>query len=142
MNEHDITKVIALIENGDVSAQTKDEILSKALESKNLENASRLALAIFHDDQADLMKSTTKALIVDLLKRYQVSGQVDNLTSFVGSLGPRTNLLLRGHIWVKASLLKCDPEKYLDMLYTDEETPRSGWSILKFSQRPSPITQS
>ena len=128
MNEHDITKVIALIENGDVSAQTKDEILSKALESKNLENASRLALAICHDDQADLMKSTTKALIVDLLKRYQVSGQVDNLTSFVGSLGPRTNLLLRGHIWVKASLIKCDPEKYLDMLYTDEENSKK-WMV-------------
>jgi len=128
MNDNDIPKVVEIIKTGETSVQTNNEILSRALESKNLENASTIALAICHNDQADLMKSSTKELLVDLLKRHQANGQVDNLRTFVGSLGPKINLLLRGHIWVKATLIKCDPEKYLAMMYTDEETP-TKWMV-------------
>ena len=128
MNDNDIPKLTKVIKSKNVTWKTKNEMLSNYLDLKNLDNAAEVALAIVHDDDVDSITSYTKDLMATMLKRYQENGQVKHIEKFISRLGPRTNLLLRGHIWVKTSLMKCDPDAYLEMLYTDQANPKK-WMV-------------
>ena len=126
--EGDVTQAVDLIKKGEVSYKTQNQILSMFLDSNNLESALEIAIAMCHHDRADDMKLGTKELIMTLLKSLQRTGQVDNVKKFINSLGYQTNLLLRGHIWIKTSMIKCDPESYVELLYTEQENPKQ-WMV-------------
>ena len=126
--DRDYDKVETMIRSGSVSVKSQQDVLSRALESDNLPLASRLVLAITADDDTDSLSYTTKDLILKLFKKYKETGQVDQLKSVVNSLGPKMNLLLRGYIWVKASMIRCDPDGYLETLYTEQDNSRK-WLV-------------
>ena len=87
-----------------------------------------IAIAMCHHDRAEDMKLGTKDLIMTLLRSLQKAGQVDNIKKFINSLGSKMNLLFRGHIWIKTSIIKCDPEAYVELLYTEQERPKE-WMV-------------
>ena len=126
--EGDVNQAADLIKKGEVSYVTQNQILSRFLDSNNLESALEIAIAMCHHDRAEDMKLGTKENIMTLLKSLQRAGQVDNIKRFINSLGFNTNLLLRGHIWVKTSLIKCDPESYVELLYTEQDKPKQ-WMV-------------
>ena len=126
--EGDVKEAGNLIKGGEVSYKTQNQVLSGFLDSNNLESALEIGIAICHNDRAEDMKLSTKDLIISLLKSLQQAGQLTSIQRFVNSLGHQTNVLLRGHIWVKTSLIKCDPESYVELLYTEQENPKK-WMV-------------
>ncbi len=128
--EGNVNLAAKLIRENEVSYKQQNQILSQFLDSNNLESAVEIAIAMCHHDRAEDMKLGTKELIMTLLKSLQRAGQVDNIKKFINSLGYKTNLLIRGHIWVKTSLIKCDPEAFVELLYTEQVILASHWSIL------------
>jgi len=76
---------------------------------------------MLYEDNTELITLQAKDLINSLLHKFQEGGSLDKIEQFFEQVGPQANLYFRGHIWIKATMIKCDPKAYFKMIKAEEE---------------------
>ena len=127
-NENDFELLTKIIRENAVSNKTLIGFLNKTLETERLDEATQVAQAMLYEDNTQLITLQAKDSINNLLKKFQEVGRVDKIEQFFEEIGPQANLFFRGHIWIKATMIKRDPKAYFKMIKVEEDNPKR-WMV-------------
>lgn len=127
-NENNMNKVLAILATREPTARSVNQIFHRLLKEERLEEASQVAQMICQDSFLDQFHYHTKQNIDALLRKYRDKNDVEKISEFVSKLSPRANLLLRGEIWIKASMIKSSPEAYIERMLDHQEDSKK-WMV-------------
>merc|ERR1719219_1456311 len=123
-----MSEVFTIIETKNPSAKSVNYVLHKLLQDDRLEEAAQVGQILCQDQFLDQLHYQTQKNIQAILRRYQDANDVEKIVEFVGKLSGRANILMRGEIWIKASLIKCSTDSYLEHMFKNQEDSKK-WMV-------------
>merc|ERR1719510_1106488 len=127
-DNNNMTKVLTILATREPTSRSVNKILHSLLKQDRLEEAAQVGQIVCQDSFLDQFHYQTQDNINALLRKYQDSNDVEKIIEFVGKLSPKANLLLRGDIWIKATMIKCSPEAYLERMLNYQEDSKK-WMV-------------
>ena len=126
--DNNMTKVLTILATREPNSRTINNILHKLLKDDRLEDAAQVAQIVCQDSFLDQFHFQTQENINALLRKYQDTNDVEKIVEFVRKLSPKANLLLRGEIWIKTTMIKSSPEAYLERMLTFQDDSKK-WMV-------------